>query len=54
MMDRYEHARQQAHGARERAMQCESEFTRQEWLKVADLWEALAEEYLRLAETTEM
>ena len=47
-MDRHEYAKQQALVARERALQS-NEVGRQEWLKVAELWDAIAHEYRELA-----
>lgn len=48
-MDRYQYAKQQALVARERALQSGDEATRKEWLRVTELWEAIAREYLELA-----
>jgi len=49
MMDRVEHAKTQALLAREQAVRCGQESARKEWLKVADLWEAIAHEYSEMA-----
>lgn len=47
MTDRLEEFLSQATNARERAATADSDFRRQ-WLKVAEMWELLAEEYRRI------
>lgn len=49
MMEKSKHAKEQALLARERALQCGNESMRNEWLKVAELWDAISHEYGLLA-----
>ena len=44
-MQRIEYARRQALDAYERAAECVDNASRDEWLKAAGLWEALARQY---------
>jgi hypothetical protein len=50
-MDPYEYANQQATLARQRAMRAGG-VAREELLRFADLWDAVAHEYRQLAKTT--
>ena len=52
-MQRIEYARRQALDAYERAAECIDNASRDEWLKAAGLWEALARQYELLLNVSE-
>lgn len=47
-MQRIEYARRQSLDARQKAAECIDNRTRDEWLKAAEMWDALAVQYERL------
>jgi hypothetical protein len=52
MIQKIEHARRQARDAYARAEKPLDTQMREEWLRVAAMWEALATEYQRFSETS--
>jgi hypothetical protein len=52
MQQKIEHAKRQAHEARESARRCSDKRVQDEWIRVASLWDELAEEYRRFQTAT--